>query len=69
MGRLFQGVGEGDDEVQRIKGADAFFFISREKVPNAKVKDVSCARVAYAIRQMKKDEHRTITTVGAKNKT
>ena len=38
MGRLFQGVGKGDDGEQLIKVTGAFFFISREKVPIKKSK-------------------------------
>ena len=36
IGRLFQGVGKGADGVQRIKGNETFFFISRAKVRNKK---------------------------------
>ena len=50
LGRLFQGVGKGDDGGQRIKGTDDFFFMSRAKVPNRKAKDVTYARVACTIR-------------------
>ena len=38
MGRLFQGVGKGDDDGQRIKGTNALFFVTSEKVPNKKSK-------------------------------
>ena len=48
--RLFQGVETDDDGNQRVKGTDTFFFTSRSKVPNRKVKDVSHARIACTIR-------------------
>ena len=40
------------------------FFIPHHKVPKIKVKDVTYARFAYTIREMKKDKHRTRITVG-----
>ena len=54
MCRLFQGFGEGDQDGQRIKGANVFFFIERNKDPKNKVKKVVCARIVCNIREMKK---------------
>ena len=50
LGQLFQGVGKDDDGSQRAKGTDAFFFMSRAKVTNRKVKDVTHARIVCTIR-------------------
>ena len=59
MGQLFQGVGEGDQGGYIIKGTDAFFLIKHREVPKNKVKAVTYARMVCAIREMKKEQHRT----------
>ena len=47
-------MGKNNEGSQRIKGTDEFFFLLREKVPNRKIKDVTHARIARTIREMKK---------------
>ena len=64
IGRLFQEVGEYNDDGQREKGTDPSFFIPREKVPSTKVKHTTCAQISCTIREMKNDEHRTRMKVG-----
>ena len=54
VGKVFQGLGKNNEGRQRVKGADAFLFIPREKVPNIKIKDATHARIACTIREMKK---------------
>ena len=67
LGMLFQGAGRNNKGSQRTKVTNAFFFISREKVPNIKIKDITYARVVCNIREIKKDKHRTRTAVGGNN--
>ena len=63
----FHGVGEGDQNGQRIKGTEAFFFVNYDKVPKHKIKEVTYARFVCTIRKMKKDKHRTQITLGGNN--
>ena len=67
VGKLFQGVGKNNEGRQRVKGADVFSFVPREKLPNKKIEDVTRDRIAYTIREMKKYKHRARTTVGDNN--
>ena len=64
MVRSFQGICEGYEKGEIIKGTDAFFFIHRYKVHHQKVKDFTYDHIACTIREMKKEKHRTRTTVG-----
>ena len=64
LGCLFQALGKDDDGRQRVEVTDAFFFTSRAKVPNRKVKDVNYARIACTIREINKDKCRTRMIVG-----
>ena len=67
IGRLFQSVGKGDQNRQRIKGAEKFFFINYDKYPKHKIKEVPYARFVCTIREMKKDKHRTRIKLGGNN--
>jgi len=42
---LFQGIGEGDNKGQRIKGTNTCLFIKHDKVPNKKVEDITYAKL------------------------
>ena len=64
MGRIFQGVGEGDQDDLRIKGISTLFFIECNNFPINKAKEVKYARVACTIREIKTYKHRTRMTVG-----
>ena len=67
FGRLFQGVGKGDQNGKRTKRTNIFYFIPRHKVPQHKTKDVTHARIVCKIRETKKNKHRTRITVGGNN--
>ena len=64
MGRFFQGAGVGNQDEQRVKVTDLFYFIPHDKVPKNKVKEVTYAHMVYNIREMKNHKHRTRITVG-----
>ena len=64
FGRLFQGVGVGSNNGERVEGTNAFFFIKHSQAPKHKLKDITYARVVCSIRPMKEDIYRTRITVG-----
>ena len=64
FGRLFQGVGKGDQTGQRVQGTNTFHFIHRNQVPHHKIKDVTCARFVCTLQEMKENKHRTRMTAG-----
>ena len=64
FGRLFQCVGKGNKNGQRVKGTNTFYFTPHHQVPQHNTKDTACARIFCAIREMKKNKCRTRITVG-----
>ena len=60
-------MGKGDQNGQRIKGTNTFYFVPRRQVPQDNIKDLAHARIVYAIRKMNKNKNRTRLIVGGNN--
>ena len=67
FGRLFQGVGKGDQNGQRATGTNNFYFIPHHQVPHHEIKEMTRARVVCTIREIKKNKHHTRITFGGNN--
>lgn len=62
--RLFQGVGVGPSNDQRIEGTSTFFFTKHSQVPKHKLKDITYTHVICTIRPTKENIYCTRITVG-----
>lgn len=64
FGCLFQGIGTGPNNGQRVKGTNKFFFVHHHQDPATKYKDITCACFLCVIREMKTKKYCTLITVG-----
>ena len=58
---------KGDQNGQRVKGSNTFYFIPRHKVPQQKIKHITHARIVCTMRDTKKNKNRTRIIVSGNN--